>query len=146
MVVLTTTIEYCWGGLEVILGEFGANLSPFGGPIACNWSHFRADFTRFSDPKLSESPKIIYSGTDHKHTVPGGSLWGPLLGNLVHVGPFGAHFRPIWRPHSKSLGHYWDNALQCHHFLQPKRALLPFYQAQWHRLSTYSNRGALNVH
>ena len=32
-------------------------------------SHFGSEFTHFSDSKWPAAPKIMYSGTDHNHTV-----------------------------------------------------------------------------
>ena len=73
----------------------------------------------------------MYSGTDHKYTEPGGSLWGKLLGALVHLG---GHLEPILGPFPGPVVLFELFFDQCHPSLLPKRALMPFYQMQWARL------------
>ena len=126
---------------RVLLGSFGSQFGAIQGKIDyiwrpnCSfWSHFGADFTPSSDPNWPESPKIMYSGTDHKHTVPGRSFRGHFLGNLGQFGPFGAHLEPNRK--------IWIIMGPMSPLLAAKKGFnFPLYQVQWNRLSTYSNSG-----
>ena len=69
----------------------------------------------------------MYSGTDHKYTEPGGSLRGKLLGALVLLG---GHLEPILGPFAGPTVLFALFLGQCHPFLLPKKALMPFYQIQ----------------
>ena len=129
-VVLTTTIEYCWGHLGVILGPFRVKLSKFGAPIASYWSQFGADLILFSDPKWPETLKIMYSGIDHNHIVPGRSFRGQFGGNLGQLGPFGAHLGKIWRPNRK----IWVIIGPMSLLAAKKGFNIPLYQVQWNGL------------
>ena len=120
-------MEYCWGCLGVILGPFGTNLSPFRSQTASNCGQFGADFTPCSDTKWPKYPQIMYSDTDPKYAVPGGSLWGHFWGDLVHL-------EPILGPFPGPVVLFELFFDQCHPSLLPKRALMPFYQMQWARL------------
>ena len=66
--------------------------------------------------------------------------------NYGVIGTFGAYLEPILGPFVGPIVLFWLFFGQCHPFLLPKRALMPFYQMQWDRLKIYSNGGALNVH
>ena len=120
-----------------LLGSFGshfgqiwANLSSVRGLKASYWSHIGANFIPFLAQKSPNTPKLC--------TV-------AIVINTKYLGkPLGAILGFIWAIFGlleQNLGLYLDSRArfcsflgQCHPFLQPKRALLPFYQVQCNRL------------
>ena len=127
---------------RILLGWFGSHFGSIWDKFESIWKPNCKQLKQFEGWFLTQkgldSPKIKYSGTDHKCTVHEGRLWGQFWGDLVHLGLFGAHLEPILGPLGDDIVLFGLFFGQCDPFMQPKRAFMTFYQIQW----TYNSRGS----